>query len=100
MVIIYKVYHKDYEQKRCRLIGVLHERRKDLRGMTRVESGLRFARLAFGNLVNDKRVIIVVPKELSQGKERWVSLLRPEPGTWTQELGTRNKEENRNESNL
>ncbi len=72
-MIIYKVYFKDYERRKCKLIGVLHERRRDLRGMTRVESGLRFARLAFGNLANDKRVVIVVPKELSQGKERWVS---------------------------
>jgi len=73
IVIVYKVYFKDYEQKRCKLIGVLHERRRDLRGMNRVESGLRFARLAFGNLMTDKRAIVVVPKEFRQGKERWVS---------------------------
>ncbi len=72
-MIIYKVYHKDYEQKKCKLIGVLHERRRDLRGLTRVESGLRFAKLAFGNVVEDWRVIIVVPKELKLEQERWIS---------------------------
>lgn len=68
-MIIYKIYHKDYEHKKCELIGVLHERRRDLRGISHLESGFKFAKLAFGNLVNDKQVIIVVPKELKQGKE-------------------------------
>jgi hypothetical protein len=63
-MITYKVFSKDYELKRGNLIGVLVERRKDLRGDTQIESGLRWARLTFGPFVKDKQTIFVVPKEV------------------------------------
>jgi hypothetical protein len=63
-MIAYKVYQKNYKFRKGELIGVLIERREDLRGKTQVESGLRWARLTFGHLVNDKQAIFVVPKEL------------------------------------
>jgi hypothetical protein len=46
-------------------MGGLAERRKDLRGKGRVESGLKWARLVFGQMVRDKQAIFVVPHELS-----------------------------------
>jgi hypothetical protein len=68
-VIIYKVFCKDYVKRTCKLMGVLHERRRDLRGLNPSESGLRMARVVFGNLMKDNHTIIVVPKELRQGRE-------------------------------
>jgi hypothetical protein len=41
---VYKVYYKNYGLKRGDLIGMLIERRKSLREMTRVESGLGWAK--------------------------------------------------------
>jgi hypothetical protein len=46
------------------LIGALIERRKDLRGMKQFESGLKWAKLTFGHMVQDKKAIFVVPSEL------------------------------------
>jgi hypothetical protein len=46
------------------LLGVLCERRKDLRGMTQFGSGMRWARIFFGELVKDKEAIFVVPNEM------------------------------------
>jgi hypothetical protein len=46
---IYKVFYKNYERKRTELMGILIERRKDLRGMTQVASGLRWASLTFAH---------------------------------------------------
>jgi hypothetical protein len=46
-------------------MGALAERRKDLRGKSRVESGLKWARLVFGQMVRDKQAIFVVPHELN-----------------------------------
>ena len=63
-MIVYKVFYKNYELERSELLGVLYERRKDLRGMTQFESGMRWARLTFGGLVKDKEAIFVVPNEL------------------------------------
>ena len=45
-------------------MGVLCERRKDLRGMTQFGSGMRWARITFGGLVKDKEAIFIVPNEL------------------------------------
>jgi hypothetical protein len=64
-MIIYKVFCKNYELKQGKLIGALAERRKGLRGKTRVESGLRWARLVFGQIGKDKQAIFVVPSEVN-----------------------------------
>jgi hypothetical protein len=62
-MIVYKVFCKDNELKKDDLIGVLAERRKDLRGKTQLESGLRWARFFFTGLIKDRRTIFVVPNE-------------------------------------
>jgi len=62
-MIIYKVFCKDNELKKDDLIGVLAERRKDLRGKTHFESGLRWARSFFTDLIKDRHAIFVVPNE-------------------------------------
>jgi len=64
-MIIYKVFCKNYELKQGELIGALAERRKGLRGKTRVECGLRWAKLVFGQMGKDKQAIFVVPYELT-----------------------------------
>lgn len=63
-MIVYKVFFKNYKLKRGELLGILAERRDDLRGYTQVESGLRWAKLTFGHLVTDKNAVFVVPNEL------------------------------------
>lgn len=63
-MIVYKVFRKDDGLKKEDLIGVLAERRKNLRGKTEFESGMRWARFFFTGLVRDKQAIFVVPKEL------------------------------------
>jgi hypothetical protein len=63
-MIIYKVFYKNYELKRGELMGALTERRKNLRGKTEVQSGLRWAKLRFGDMVKDKNSIFVVPNKL------------------------------------
>ena len=64
-MIVYKVLCKNYELKQDQLVGALAERRKDLRGKSRVESGLKWARLVFGQMVRDKQAIFVIPHELN-----------------------------------
>jgi hypothetical protein len=64
-MIIYKVFYKNYEFKKGELLGVLTERRKDMRGRSKVESGLKWAKLVFGQMVRDKHTIFVVPHELN-----------------------------------
>jgi len=66
-MVVYKVFYKNYELKKGELVGMLIERRKDLRGKTRLESGLRWARLTFGRKVRDEKAIFVVPDELKPG---------------------------------
>jgi hypothetical protein len=63
-MIVYKVFCKNYELKKGELMGALIERRKDLRGMKQFESGLRWAKLTFGDMVQDKKAILVVPNKL------------------------------------
>jgi hypothetical protein len=63
-MIVYKVFCKNYDLKKGELMGMLIERRKDLRGKTPVESGLRWAKLAFSHMVKDRKAILVVPNEL------------------------------------
>jgi len=69
-MMVYVVFCKDYEHKKGELMGVLVERRKEMRGKTQLESGLRWARLAFGHLVKDKKDIFVFPKEMKIGEEK------------------------------
>jgi hypothetical protein len=63
-MIVYKVFYKTYALERSELLGVLCERRKDLRGMTQFGSGMRWARITLGGLVKDKEAIFVAPNEL------------------------------------
>jgi len=66
-MIVYKVFYKNYDLKKGELIGALVERRGDLRGKTKVETGLRWARLTLGQVIKDKYAIFVVPTELNLG---------------------------------
>jgi hypothetical protein len=65
-MIVYKVFyiHRNDEPIRGEFMGGLIERRKDFRGLSRVESGLEWARSAFGPMVKDRDWIFVVPEEL------------------------------------
>ncbi len=63
--IIYKVFCKNYDLGKGELVGVLTERRTDLRGKTRLESASRWAKLMFGQMVRDKHAIFVVPDKLN-----------------------------------
>ena len=65
-MVVYKVFYKNYALKKGELIGVLIERREELRGGSRVDSGLRWAKFTFGHLI-DKQMIFVVPDELDLG---------------------------------
>jgi hypothetical protein len=63
-MIIYKVFYKDYELKKGELMAALAERRKGSRGRSELESGIRWAKLMFGQMVKDKNAIFVVPDKL------------------------------------
>ena len=63
-MVVYVVFCKDYEHRKGELMGMLVERRKDMRGETQWESGVKWARQAFGHLVKDKKDIFVFPKEM------------------------------------
>ena len=63
-MVVYKVFYKKYELRKGELMGALIERRQDLRGMKQFESGLRWAKLTFGHMVQDKKEIFVIPNEL------------------------------------
>jgi len=80
-MIVYVVFCKDYEHKKGELMGMLIERRKDMRGQTKWESGAKWARQAFGHLVKDKKDIFVYPKEMEISNER----LFVEKGIFTKE---------------
>jgi hypothetical protein len=72
-MIVYKVFYKNYELKKGELMGMLIERRKDLRGLKQVESGLRWAYSTFGHMVKDKKAMFVVPSEFnSKIDSRWL----------------------------
>jgi general secretion pathway protein A len=75
-MIVYKVFSKDYEHEKITLLGMLAERRGDLRGKTRLEAGLTWARLMFGGSAKDKESIFVVPKELEAGHATRVLMKR------------------------
>jgi hypothetical protein len=82
-MIIYKVFSKNYELKKGELMGMLIERRKDLRGMTQIESGMRWANVTFGRMMKDKKSMFIVPSELK---------LRSDTG-WLVDKGVFTKEE-------
>jgi len=82
-MLVYKVFCKNYELKRGDLMGMLIEKRRDLRGMTQVESGLKWAKLTFGRMVKDNKAIFVVPDELKLGIDT----------KWLMEKGVLTKEE-------
>ena len=75
-MIVYKVFSKDYEHEKLTLLGMLAERRSGLRGKTRLEAGLTWARFTFGDSAKDKESIIVVPKELEAGHATRVLMKR------------------------
>jgi general secretion pathway protein A len=75
-MIVYKVFSKDYEHEKVTLLGMLAERRRDLRGKTRLEAGLTWARSTFGSSAKDKESIFVVPKELEAGHATRVLMKR------------------------
>jgi len=75
-MIVYRVFSKDYEHEKVTLLGMLAERRADLRGKTRLEAGLTWARLAFGDSAKEKESIFVVPKELEAGHATRVLMKR------------------------
>ena len=62
-MLIYKVFYKNYDLRKGDFIGALIERRGNLRGKSRVETGLRWAKLTFGQKVRDRHAIFVVPHE-------------------------------------
>jgi hypothetical protein len=63
-MIVYKVFYKDYGNQKGVLLGKLTERRSDLRGLSVVQSGLRWAIATFGDQVRDKSKLFVVPEEM------------------------------------
>jgi hypothetical protein len=63
-MVVYKVFAKNFEFKKGEFVGMLIERRKDMRGKTQLESGMIWAKLAFGRMVKDEKTIFVVPNEL------------------------------------
>ena len=82
-MMIYKVFYKNYVLKKGEFLGVLLERRTDMRGKSQIESGLKWAKLTFGRLVKDREAIFVVPNELKVEDET----------KWLLEKGILNKEE-------
>jgi hypothetical protein len=82
-MLVYKVFYKNFELKKGEFMGMLIERRKDLRGKSQIESAMRWARLAFGRMVKDEKTIFVVPNELKLAINT----------TWIVEKGIFTKEE-------
>lgn len=81
-MIVYKVFYKNYELKKAEPVGILIERRKDLRGMAQVESGMRWAKLNFGHVAKEGKAIFVIPYQLKLGVDtHWLM----EKGVFTKE---------------
>ena len=70
-MITYKALYRNYKLKKVELMGILVERRKDLRGKNLFESGLKWAKSMFGQTVRDKDAILVVPQESSFKEESY-----------------------------
>jgi hypothetical protein len=66
-MVVYKVFCKNFKLKKGEFVGMLIERRKDMRGETQLGSATRWAKLAFGRMVKDEKTIFVVPNELKLG---------------------------------
>jgi hypothetical protein len=66
--ITYKVLYKNHKLKKGELMGTLVERRKDLRGKSQLESGLNWAKAIFGQTVENRHLIFVVPDEAKTKK--------------------------------
>ena len=66
-MVAYKVFYKNFELKKGEFVGMLIERREDMRGNTQIQSAMRWAKLAFGRMVKDENTIFVVPTELKLG---------------------------------
>ena len=81
-MIVYVVFCKDYEHRKGELMGMLVERRKDMRGETQWESGVKWARQAFGHLVKDKKDIFIFPKEMELNGDKGLLVDR---GIYTKE---------------
>jgi general secretion pathway protein A len=75
-MIVYQVFSKDYEHEKVTLLGMLAERRRDLRGVPRLEAGLTWAKLTFSGSAKDKESIFIVPKELEAGHATRVLMKR------------------------
>ena len=63
-MVVYKVFYKNFELKKGEFVGMLIERRKDLRGRNQIESGMRWAKLTFGRILEDEKTMFVIPSEL------------------------------------
>ncbi len=73
VMMIYKVFYKNFELRKGEFLGILIERRKDLRGQTQLESGLKWAKAAFGRMLKNEKTIFVVPYELKLGiGTKWI----------------------------
>ena len=72
-MVVYRVFYKDYDRKACRFIGELRERRRDLRGMTHIQTGLKWAKRLFGECVRNHQALLVVPREHSPEHEACAS---------------------------
>jgi len=71
-MIAYKVYRKDFTLKKGTLLGILTERRADLRGQSALETGLAWAKAVFCRSVAEERSLFVVPVKLETGEPmRW-----------------------------
>ncbi len=80
MMMVYKVYCKNYEQRKGEFIGVLIERRNEFRGKTPIESGLRWAKFAFKEKVKDHKGIFVVPIEVNLENDSSIPMTRSRSG--------------------
>jgi len=66
--MIYKVYSKNYLDGSVSLIGMLPEKRKTLRGLTLIASGLKWAKSIFGGLVKDTCALFIIPSDENKGE--------------------------------
>lgn len=64
-MLVYKVFYKNFEHKKGEFLGILVERRRDTRGISLAESGLRWAKMTFGRLEKNEKPIFVVPNEMN-----------------------------------
>ena len=65
-MMVYKVFYKEYDNQNGVLLGKLTERRSNLRGLSAVESGMRWAIATYRDQISDKSGLglLVVQKEV------------------------------------